>query len=176
MEGQKKFLIIGNQNAITYKEVFPLLKENEMWLGNGFKGGATHFISKYKDYATASDHVDGMIRVSGVVWYTNIEHGRRHRPLELMTLAENIKYSKHKEVRGQEYLKYDNYDAIEIPFTDAIPSDYEGLMGVPISFMDKYCPEQFEIVGNEYSLGIEKGRGYVNGKRMYSRIFIRKKK
>ncbi len=145
----KKFLIIGNQNAITYKEVFPLIKANKMWLGKGFKGGAAHFISKYTDYATAGDHRAGMIRVSGVVWFTNLEHGRRHQPLRLMTIADNIKFSKHKEVRGKGYQKYDNYDAIEVPFTDAIPGDYDGVMGVPVSFLDKYCPEQFEIVGSE---------------------------
>lgn len=146
MEGGKQFLIIGNQNAITYKEVFPLIKENKIWLGKGFTGGAGHFISNYTDYATAGDHKEGMIRVSGVVWFTNIDHGRRHKPLQLMTMADNIKFSRHKEIKDIGYLHYDNYDAIEVPFTDAIPSDYEGVMGVPISFLDKYCPEQFEIV------------------------------
>ncbi|MBQ7057147.1 MAG: DNA methyltransferase, partial [Bacteroidaceae bacterium] len=130
-----------------YKEVFPLIKDNIIWLGKGFKGGAAHFISNYTDYATAGDHREGMIRVSGVVWFTNIEHGRRHQPLQLMTMADNLKYSKHKEVKGKTgYDHYDNYDAIEVPYTDAIPSDYEGVMGVPISFLDKYCPEQFEII------------------------------
>lgn len=87
------------------------------------------------------------IRVKGVRWYTNIDHGRRHQPLMLMSMADNIKYSKHKEIRGKQYETYDNYDAIEIPYTDSIPSDYKELMGVPISFLDKYCPEQFEIIG-----------------------------
>ena len=146
MEGGKQVLIIGNQNAITYKEVFPLIKENKIWLGKGFTGGAGHFISNYTDYATAGDHKEGMIRVSGVVWFTNIDHGRRHKPLQLMTMADNIKFSRHKEIKDIGYPHYDNYDAIEVPFTDAIPSDYEGVMGVPISFLDKYCPEQFEIV------------------------------
>jgi hypothetical protein len=92
-----------------------------------------------------------------------------------MTMADNLKFSRHKEIKGKtEYQHYDNYDAIEVPYTDAIPSDYDGAMGVPISFLDKYCPEQFEIMGNEYDLDIPKGRGYINGKRMYSRIFIRK--
>ncbi|MBQ7056396.1 MAG: DNA methyltransferase, partial [Bacteroidaceae bacterium] len=100
VEAEKQFLIIGNQNAITYKEVFPLIKENKLWLGKGFKGGAAHFISNYKDYATAGDHREGMIRVSGVVWFSNIEHGRRHQPLQLMTMADNLKYSKHKEIKG----------------------------------------------------------------------------
>lgn len=146
-EANKQFLIIGNQNAITYKEVFPLIKENKMWLGKGFAGGAAHFISDYKDVATAGNHIEGMIRVSGVVWFTNIDHGRRHQPLTLMTMEDNIMYSKHKEVRSKGYLHYDNYDAIEVPFSDAIPSDYVGIMGVPITFLDKYCPEQFDIVG-----------------------------
>lgn len=176
LEAGKSFVIIGNMNAITYKEVFPLIRDNKIWLGIGFKGGATHFINKYyEDYATATDHKEGMIRVSGVVWFTNLEHGRRHNPLQLMTMEDNIKFSKHKEIKGQSYKHYDNYDAIEVPYTDAIPSDYDGVMGVPISFLDKYCPEQFEILGNEYDLDLDKGRGYINGKRMYSRIFIRKK-
>jgi hypothetical protein len=147
MDSEKQFIIIGNQNAITYKEIFPLIKENKIWLGKGFTGGAAHFISNYTDYATAGDHREGMIRVSGVVWFTNIDHGRRHQPLKLMTMAENYKHSKHKEIKSRkEYLRYDNYSAIEVPYTDAIPSDYDGVMGVPISFVDKYCPEQFEII------------------------------
>ena len=150
VEAGKKLLIIGNQNAITYKEVFPLIKENKLWLGKGFKGGATHFHSNYTDYATAGDHKEGMIRVSGVVWFTNMEHGRRHQPLQLMTMEDNLKYSRHKELKGKpHYDHYDNYDAIEVPYSDSIPSDYDGVMGVPISFLDKYCPEQFEIVGTD---------------------------
>ncbi len=148
IEADKKFIIIGNQNAITYKEVFPLIMQNKVWLGRGFKGGAAHFINKYyTDYATASDHREGMIRVSGVVWFSNIEHGKRHEPLSLMTMADNLKFSKHNEIKEFGYQKYDNYDAIEVPYTDAIPSDYSGIMGVPISFLEKYCPEQFEILG-----------------------------
>ncbi len=147
-ESEKKFLIIGHQNAITYKEVFPYIKENKMWLGKGFKGGAAYFINKYyTDYATADNHQEGMIRVSGVVWFTNLEHGRRHKPLQLMTMSENIKYSRHKEINGHEYVKFDNYDAIDVPYTDAIPSDYDGVMGVPITFLAKYNPSQFKIIG-----------------------------
>lgn len=146
-EANKQFLIIGNQNAITYKEIFPLIKNNKMWLGKGFTGGAAHFISNYEDVATAGNHIEGMIRVSGVVWFTNIDHGRRHQPLSLMTMEDNIMYSKHKEVKNLGYAHYDNYDAIEVPFSDAIPVDYEGIMGVPITYLDKYCPEQFEILG-----------------------------
>lgn len=146
-EADKHFLIIGNQNAITYKEIFPLIKNNKMWLGKGFAGGAAHFISNYEDVATAGNHIEGMIRVSGVVWFTNIDHGRRHQPLALMTMEDNIMFSKHKEVKGVGYVHYDNYDAIEVPYSDSIPADYEGIMGVPITYLDKYCPEQFEILG-----------------------------
>ena len=127
------------------------------------------------------------IRVKGVRWFTNLEHGRRHQPLQLMTMEDNLRYSKHKDLRGQkEYLHYDNYDAIEVPYTDAIPKDYEGVMGVPISFLDKYCPEQFEILGiteNNPCLtplqkaGFEKyDRPYINGERKYPRLLIRKRK
>ena len=149
-ESNKKFLIIGSMNAITYKEVFPLIKDNKMWLGKGFKSMVGHFINKfYTDYATASDHKEGMIRVACVVWFTNIEHGIKHKPLSLLTMSDNLKFNKKlKNHKYQNiYKKYDNYDAIEIPLTDAIPSDYDGVMGVPITFLDKYCPEQFEILG-----------------------------
>ena len=150
IEANKEFLIIGNINSITYKEVFPLLKDNKIWLGKGFKGMAGHFINKYyTDYATAGAHKEGMIRVSGVIWYTNIENGRRHQPLPLMTMEDNIKYSKHKEIRGKKYVKYVTFDAIDVPFSDAIPRDYKGIMGVPKSFMEQYCCEQFEILGYE---------------------------
>lgn len=147
MESGKKFVVIGNQNAVSYKEIFPLIKNNKCWLGKGFKGGAGHFISKYNDYATAGDHKEGMIRVSGVVWFTNLDHGRRHQPLDLMTMEDNIMFSKHKEIKGKGYVKYANFDAIDIPYSDAIPIDYNGMMGVPKTFLDKYCPEQFEIIG-----------------------------
>ncbi|MBO7477283.1 MAG: adenine-specific methyltransferase EcoRI family protein [Salinivirgaceae bacterium] len=190
MENGKKFLIIGHQNAITYKEVFPLIRDNKIWLGKGFSGGATHFLSQYNDVAVAGNHIAGMIRVSGVVWFTNIDHGRRHQPLQLMTMDDNIKYSKHKEVKNVGYPKYDNFDAIEVPFTDSIPSDYDGVMGVPISFLDKYCPEQFEIVGISLELATTKPKNLPKEKqggpafylkrdneyqRMYCRIVIRKK-
>lgn len=166
VEYDKKFIIVGHQNAITYKEIFKLIKENKLWLGYGFKGGAGHFINtKYEDYATASDHKEGMIRVSGVVWFTNLEIKKRHENLML-----------YKNYTPNEYPKYDNYNAINVDKTKDIPDNFDGAMGVPITFLDKYNPEQFEIVGNEYDLNIDKGRGYVNGKRMYSRIFIRNKK
>lgn len=140
-------------NAITYKEVFPLIKSNKIWADNPFVRGAAYFTSplelnKDLSYYNSHDYREGYIRVPGVRWFTNIELGRRHEPLRLMTMAENFKHSKHKEIRGRgEYIHYENYDAIEVPFTDSIPSDYNGVMGVPISFLDKYCPEQFDILG-----------------------------
>ena len=147
----KQFLIIGNMNAITYKEVFPLIMGNKLWLGRGFSHGNAYF--RVPDGAS-TDYADGvydsttnLVKFRNVCWFTNLDHGRRHQPLQLMTMAQNVKHSKHKEVRGIGYRTYDNYDAIEVPFTDAIPSDYDGVMGVPISFLDKYCPEQFEILG-----------------------------
>ena len=87
------------------------------------------------------------LRVPGVHWFTNLEHGRRHEPMKLMTMKDNIRFSRHQGIRDQGYLKYENYDAIDVPYTDAIPSDYDGTMGVPVTFLDRYCPEQFEIVG-----------------------------
>jgi len=147
VNSRKQFCIIANKNAVTYKEVFPLIKENKIWSGRTEWAGGMWFETKNpndvdrvidgKDYKNVSS-----------MWLTNIDHGRRHQKLPLMTMAENLKYSKHKEIKGREnYAKYDNYDAIEVPFTDAIPDDYDGVMGVPISFLDKYSPEQFEIVG-----------------------------
>ena len=149
VQADKKFVIIGNMNALTYKEVFPLIKDNRIWLGNGFHNGNAFFrpIGE-REYANGvKDDSTGLVKFRNCCWFTNIDHGRRHQPLSLMTMEENIMYSKHKDIRGNGYLKYDNYDAIEVPFVDAIPSDYQGAMGVPITFLDKYCPEQFEILG-----------------------------
>ena len=151
MEAQKQFIIIGNMNAVTYKEIFPLIKDNKMWLGNGFQNGNAYFRveAPRESYADGVyDENTSLVKFRNCCWFTNIDHGRRHQPLRLMTMAENFKHSKHKEIRGREdYIHYENYDAIEIPYTDAIPSDYEGAMGLPKSFLDKYCPEQFEIIG-----------------------------
>ena len=152
VEADKKFLIIGNMNAITYKEVFPLLMHNKIWLGSTIHSGDREFGIPDEYPITASgwridENGKKYIRVKGVRWFTNIDHGRRHQPLSLMTMEENIMYSKHKDIRGRGYVHYDNYDAIEVPYTDAIPSDYDGAMGVPITFLDKYCPDQFEILG-----------------------------
>ena len=101
-----------------------------------------------KDYADGVyDVKTNLVKFRNCCWYTNIDHGRRHEPLPLMTKEDNILYSKHKEIRGRGYIRYENYDAIDVPYTDAIPIDYEGIMGVPLTFLDKYCPEQFEIIG-----------------------------
>jgi hypothetical protein len=144
---EKQFLVIGNMNAITYKEVFPLIKNNNMWLGVPFQGGNAFFhIVSPREYANGVYNENtGLVKFRNCCWFTNLDHGRRHQPLELMTMADNLKYNNHK---GKVvYPHYDNYDAIEVPFTDAIPNDYSGVMGVPISFLDKYNPDQFEILG-----------------------------
>lgn len=183
MEYNKKFLIIGHQNAITYKEVFPLIKDNKVWLGYGFKGGAAHFTSPYKDIATAGDHRDNMIRVSGVNWFTNMEIPKRKEELDLVC---------HYSI--EEYPMFDNYNAINVGKTVDIPCDYDGYMGVPITFLDKYNPDQFEIIwqacGNtrasapsdilkelQYKAHPEDrgGCGVIKGKRQYARVIIRNK-
>ena len=156
VDARKQFVIIGNMNAITYKEVFPLIKENKLWLGATGNGSDMVFAVPAgsevaegdKQKAARLGYVGDYTRLGNSCWFTNLDHGRRHQPLPLMTIMDNLKYSKHKEIKGKEtYDHYDNYNAIEVPFTDAIPSDYEDVMGVPITFLDKYCPEQFEILG-----------------------------
>ncbi len=180
---EKKFVIIGHQNAITYKEVFPLLQSNQVWLGYGFKGAAAHFTSPYDDIATAGDHKKDMIRVSGVNWFTNHEIPKRNEDLDLI-----------RNYSSEEYPAFDNYNAINVGRTQDIPCDYPGIMGVPITFLDKYNPNQFEIVwqasGNTrasapsdvlkevgYKAHPEDrgGCGVIKGKRQYSRILIRNK-
>lgn len=154
-----------------------MIKENKLWLGYGFKGGAGHFISHYEDKATASDHREGMIRVSGVTWFTNLEITKRHEDLILYNV-----YTPNK------YPTYDNYDAINVNKTVDIPYDYEGVMGVPITFIDKYNPDQFEILGMSASAGynadivgipfkgVKDARPLIDGKNTYARIFIKRKK
>jgi hypothetical protein len=152
VEYDKKFIIVGHQNAITYKEIFKLIKDNKLWLGYGFKGGAGHFINtEYENYATAGDKKEGMIRVSGVHWFTNLEINKRHEDLIL-----------YKTYNHEEYPTYDNYDAIEVSKTKEIPMDYSGIMGVPITFLDKYNPDQFEIIGlsQKVGYGLESNKTY----------------
>ena len=162
VEQGKKFLIIANKNAITYKDIFPLIKGNKLWMGVTPMGTDMLFEVPPKvakamlesgksgsNYRIVNGKVMGR---STSVWFTNLDHGRRHQELPLMTMADNLKFSKHKEIKGKAaYDRYDNFDAIEVSFTDATPSDYDGVMGVPITFLDKYNPDQFEIIGYEYS-------------------------
>jgi len=137
IESEKKFSVIGNLNAVSYKEIFPFIRKNIIWMG--VSNGA-------KTYLQPNGQTQNM---GNTCWYTNIDHGKRHEPLKLMTEADNIKFSRHKEIKNKGYLHYNNYDAIDVPFLDAIPSDYKGVMGVPRSFFDKYNPEQFEIIGTD---------------------------
>lgn len=168
MEYGKKFIIVGHQNAVSYKEFFPLIQNNKVWYGYGFPGMVAWFISNYEDYAVSSGHKEGMVRVPGVVWFTNLDHVKRHEPLHILR-----KYADDPSM----YPKYDNYDVINVDKTADIPCDYNGVMGVPISFLDKYCPEQFEILGIANSA---RWIGYkcltiLKGKKIYNRIIIRKR-
>ena len=179
-EAKKQFLVISNMNAITYKEVFPLIKDNRMWMGLGFGRSFKGFIVP-KSYplsgseARIDEQGNRIVSTNNTIWLTNIDHGHRHQPLLLMTMEENLNFSKHKKIKDRQgYDRYDNYDAIEVPFTDAIPSDYDGVMGVPISFLHKYCPEQFEIV--KFRKGDDDKDLSVGGKCPYFRILIKHKR
>ena len=194
VEADKQFAIIGNMNAITYKEVFPLIKDNKIWLGATGNGKDMVFgvpqgskiDEKDRQKAARLGYIGDYTRLGNSCWYANLEHGRRHQPLTLMTMEDNLRFN--KKMKGREaYERYDNYDAIEVPFTNAIPSDYEGVMGVPISFLDKYCPEQFEILSaNDFIIGnkarikthglIKDKDGAIKGKPTYARILIRHSK
>lgn len=202
IEAGKQFIIIGSQGAIGYKEVFPLIKNNQVWLGNGFEAGNAYF--KFNgDVSGFANGVfnpeTGLVKFRNCCWITNIEHGRRHEPMRLMSMKDNLRFGKHKDLQETGYIHYENYDAIDVPYIDSIPDDYMGIMGVPVTFLDKYCPEQFEIIGlgSGYlgqSIGIRgipkehkklmKGHSaagdlymMINGlpKVPYSRILIRKK-
>lgn len=167
IEYEKHFIIIGHQNAITYKEIFPLIKDNKMWLGFGFKGSVGFFHSMYEDIAKSSQHKEGMIRVSGVQWFTNLDIQKRHEVLDL-----------YKEYNPEEYPKYDNYDAINVNKTVEIPCDYDGVMGVPITFLDKYNPEQFEVIGLDRYVKDNPHYGHrfkIVGKETYARVLIKRK-
>ncbi len=174
---KKKFVIIGSMNAITYKEIFPLIKENKLWLGNGFHAGNAYFYTPdAREYASGVlNEKTGLVKFRNCHWFTNLDHGKRHQRLDLMTMADNKKFNKQIQKNENSYQKYDNYDAIEVPFTNAIPSDYEGVMGVPISFLDKYNPDQFEIIkfrhGND-----DKDLRLKDGTCPYFRILIKHKK
>lgn len=205
VKAEKQFLIIGNQNAIGYKELFHLIKDNRLWLGaTGFMSDMVFGVPKGavvdpKDKAKAArlGYVGDYTRLGNSCWFTNLDHGHRHEPIRLMSMQDNIRFSKHKDIREYGYLKMDNYDAIEVKYPDAIPNDFEGVMGVSITYLDKYCPEQFEIVGiadrgNEWGIKTKEytladapnpgdlNRGAVvirngNYEMLYKRILIRKK-
>lgn len=217
VEGGTKFSIIGNSNATTYSEIFPLIQQDKLWKGATANSSDMVFavpkgsVVKDSDREKAerlgypSDDMRQYTRLGNSCWFTNIDHGRRHEPLQLMTMGENIKFSRHHEIRGAGYKQYENYAAIEVPYTDAIPSDFDGVMGVPISFLDKYNPDQFEIVGttesnapdnpfrtrlyssqecrDAYATRFGKSgtydlnaSGVVDGAKVYKRILIRRKK
>lgn len=221
VNGKKEFIILGNMNAITYKEVFPLLKDNTIWLGYKSLNSDMYFnvTDDYKKWllenkreGSAYKTINGVVmgRLASACWFTNVDHGKRHDTLQLDTMAHNLKFNKKlgKKLKAEygclEYPYYDNYNALEIPFTECIPSDYDGVMGVPITFMDKYNPDQFEILGmceNEDLYGLKTKRyttqecrdryfelfakpgtydlnasGVIRGKKVYQRILLRHKK
>lgn len=197
IDAGKKISVIGASSSVTSREVFPLIRDNHLW--KGATGNNTDMVFgvpkgteiKESDRAKAerlgypsTDDYD-FTRLGNSCWFTNIEHGRRHEPLQSMSTDDNTKFSRHKEVRGVGYRRYDNFDAIEVGFVDAIPSDEEGLMGVPISYLDRYNPDQFEVVGmsaygqvpSQYKLPYKEGhhRPYVNDVAKFQRIFIQRK-
>jgi hypothetical protein len=176
----KKFIIIGSMNAITFKEIFSHIQADKLWLGNGFQAGNAYFSTpNVRDFASGVyDEKTGLVKFRNCHWFTNLDHGRRHQPLSLMTMDDNRKFNKKLQKKAA-YVKYDGYDAIEVPFTDAIPSDYEGVMGVPISFLDKYSPEQFKIKGIDRYVEDNPRYGHrfeIGGKEIYARVLIRHRK
>ncbi len=165
---EKKFIIIGNQNAITYKEIFPLIKENKIWLGYSIHSGDREFgVPDSYPLKAASSRIDEngkkYIRVKGVRWFTNIDYKERHEEIVL-----------YKKYTNEEYPKYDNYDAINVDKTSDIPLDYDGVIGVPITFLDKYSPVQFEII--KFRKGNDDKDLSINGKCPYFRILIKRRK
>lgn len=150
-EAKKQFIIMGNKNAISYREIFPYLMNNKMWVGSSSLNGGRWMImpdgiTVESKSAKKNEYGQTLVNIAGVCWFTNVEHGKRHQPLQLMTMEDNLRFSKHTEIKTNGYIKYDNYNAIDVPYVDAIPKNYFGVMGVPITFMDKYNPEQFRII------------------------------
>lgn len=177
IESKKHFVIIGTMDAITYKEVFPLIKNNEIWLGAGKNDGRNVWYEVPNNYNMFHKEENGKryAFVAKTIWFTNIDHGRRHKKMELMTEADVIRFCTKKP-----FTKYDNYDAIEVSNVKFIPSDYKGIMGVPISFLSKYSPDQFELLGSNRGIDQDPnkiyGRGsFINGKETFKRIFIKHK-
>lgn len=172
MEAKKSFIIMGNKNAISYKEIFPYLMNNRMWVGASPLNGGRWMImpdgiNVESKTAKKNEYGQTLVNIAGVCWFTNVEHGKRHQPLQLMTMSDNLKFSKHEDVKKNGYIKYDNYDAIDISYVDSIPSDYKGIMGVPITFMDKYNPDQFIILalGNSRE-NFTPNKDYINPKKI----------
>ena len=174
IEYDKNFIIIGNRNAITYKEIFPLIKNNQMWLGNGFQAGNAYFATPVrKIYAEGVyDKETGLVKFRNCCWFTNLDIAKRHEELIL-----------YQTYNPADYPQYDNYDAIEVSKIADIPCDYNGVMGVPITFLDRYNPEQFEIIGCSYNYGRPDGWSKnidmnvtVNGKSIYKRLLIQRKR
>ena len=165
----KKFLIIGNGNAVTYKEVFPLIKNNEMWMGvTLFCGKMPYFeVPLDTDVSRGASHYykDGKLfkQINSIAWFTNLDHNKRHEAINLC-----------KRYIPEEYPHYDNYDAIEVSKVKDIPCDFYGTIGVPITFLDKYCPEQFEII--KFRKGNDDRDLSVNGRCPYFRILIKRRK
>lgn len=197
IEGRKQFSVIGSSNAVTYREVFPLVRDNLLWKGatgnntdmvfgvpKGFPVEDSDRLKAERLGYPATAEYD-FTRLGNSCWFTSLDHGRRHEPMQLMTMADNLKFSRHKQVRGVGYRRYNNFDAIDVGFVDAIPSDYRDLMGVPITFLDRYNPEQFELVGMSaygqvpaaVKIPYKEGhhRPYVNDVAVYQRIFVRRK-
>ena len=170
IEYDKKFLIIGPWNAVTYKEIFPLIKDNRLWLGYGFNAGNAFFSvpSGMNEYAAGVyDKKTGLVKFRNVTWFTNLDHAKRHEPLLL-----------YEQYSPEDYPKYDNYDAIEVSKIKKIPMDWDGVMGVPITFLDKHNPDEFEILGSNRGVNQDPegvyGRGsHLNGKETFKRLFIR---
>ena len=166
LEANKQFLIIGNKSVVGWRDIFPLFKDNKIWSGKTEWSGGLWFETKHP---YDIDKIINGINMKNVpsACFTSIEHGRRHTPINLMTMSENLKFSKHKDIRKNGYKKYDNFDAIEVNYYDAIPSDYNGIMGVAITFLDKYCPEQFEIIalGNSRE-NFMPNKDYINPKKI----------
>ena len=188
VDNRKDFIVVGNKNAICYKDVFPLIKENKMWLGVKPLGVDTYFdipkayadeLVAYKKEGSAYKIINGKImgRVQ-ICWFTNIEHGKRNELLALDTMANNLRFNKSINGNPNSYQKYDNYDAIEIPRVDGIPQDYYGVMGVPITFLDKYNPNQFEMLGIDRYIEDNPNYGKrfnLRGKEIYARVLIKRK-
>ncbi|MBR4642430.1 MAG: adenosine deaminase [Selenomonadaceae bacterium] len=181
VDAEKKFLVICNMNCVTYKEIFPLIMQNKIWLGNGFRNGDPCFTvpDDYEERSTRfwiDEHGQKWRSFGNLHWLTNLELAKRHEPMILMNYADCERL--HPKIKGVGFQKYDNFDAIDVPARDAIPGDYNGVMGVPITFLDRYCPEQFEIIGkidtgkiNEYNLA----NPIINGKMKYKRLAIRRR-